>query len=59
VPDDLRHQAEPIEQVTCPFCASPDSELVSLFGSQLLMSQRRCRACGSYFEAVREDRWQE
>lgn len=52
-------RAELDGQVRCPFCDSPDSELVSLFGSQLLMSQRRCRACGSYFEAVREDRWQE
>ena len=42
----------------CPFCGSEDSELVSLFGSQLLVSQLRCRACRSYFEAVRDDRWQ-
>jgi hypothetical protein len=30
-------------------------ELVSLFGSQLLFSQYRCGACGSYFEGLRED----
>ena len=39
----------------CPFCEATDAELVSLFGSQLLTSQYRCRACGSYFEAVREE----
>jgi hypothetical protein len=39
----------------CPFCESPDTELVSLFGSQLLVSQYRCRACHTYFEAVRAD----
>ncbi len=38
----------------CPFCDAADTELISLFGSQLLMSQRRCRACGSYSEALRD-----
>jgi hypothetical protein len=41
----------------CPFCQAKSAELVSLFGSQLLLSQYRCTACGSYFEGVREDRW--
>jgi hypothetical protein len=40
----------------CPFCDAPKPELVSLFGSQLLFSQYRCRACGAYFEGVRDDR---
>jgi hypothetical protein len=43
----------------CPFCAAPETEEVSLFGSQLLTSQYRCRRCGSYFEGLREDRWEE
>jgi transposase-like protein len=42
--------------VTCPFCSAHAAELVSLFGSQLLLSQYRCSACGSYFEGLREDR---
>ena len=42
--------------VACPFCSSSDTEVVSPFGSQLLTSQRRCRACRSYFEALRDDR---
>ena len=42
-------------KVRCPFCESDDTRLISLFGSQLLLSQYRCRACGTYFEAVRGD----
>jgi transposase-like protein len=45
-----------IFDVKCPFCDASRAELVSLFGSQLLLSQYRCTACGSYFEGVREDR---
>jgi transposase-like protein len=42
------------DSISCPFCDATQAELVSLFGSQLLVSQYRCRACGSYFEAVRD-----
>lgn len=45
--------------ITCPFCGSPRVTLVSLFGSQLLLSQYRCGACGTYFEGLREDRSQQ
>lgn len=38
----------------CPFCDSPDVELVSDWGGQLITSQARCRACNTYFEAVRD-----
>jgi transposase-like protein len=41
--------------LTCPFCDSPDCERVSQFGGQIITAQWRCGACGSYFEAVRED----
>jgi transposase-like protein len=44
------------ELVRCPFCRAAAAELVSLFGSQLLLSQYRCTTCGSYFEGLREDR---
>jgi hypothetical protein len=36
----------------CPFCGSQDTELLSLFGSQLLTEQRYCRACHTPFEAI-------
>jgi transposase-like protein len=42
--------------MTCPFCEADKPELISLFGSQLLMSQYRCRRCGSYFEGLRRRR---
>jgi transposase-like protein len=41
--------------IACPFCRAESSELISLFGSQLLLSQYRCTACGSYFEGLRQD----
>jgi hypothetical protein len=45
------------DTVRCPFCNVASAQLVSLFGSQLLLSQYRCGLCGSYFEGVRPDRW--
>ena len=44
------------EGVRCPFCDTASPQLISLFGSQLLLSQYRCTDCGSYFEGLREDR---
>jgi hypothetical protein len=41
--------------VSCPFCRADRAELISLFGSQLLLSQYRCATCGGYFEGVRQD----
>jgi transposase-like protein len=48
----------PESSTACPFCRAATADLVSLFGSQLLLSQYRCKACGSYFEGLREDRWE-
>jgi ribosomal protein L37AE/L43A len=39
----------------CPFCGAGDAERVGLYGGQIITAQWRCRACGSYFEALRED----
>ena len=44
-------------QLTCPFCDSPEIELVSAWGGQLITSQMRCRDCNTYFEALRDDSW--
>jgi uncharacterized Zn finger protein len=41
--------------VSCPFCSSEDVELVSPWGGQIITSQMRCRACNTYFEAIRDD----
>jgi hypothetical protein len=39
----------------CPFRGSAAVERVAQWGGQILTAQWRCRACNSYFEAVRED----
>ena len=41
--------------VICPFCGSDETELYSLFGSTLLLTQHYCRACQTVFERIRED----
>jgi sarcosine oxidase delta subunit len=41
--------------MTCPFCDSADVEEVSQWGGQIITRQLRCRACRTYFEAVRDD----
>ena len=44
-----------VPPIACPFCASDDVELVSPWGGQIITSQMRCRACSTYFEAIREE----
>jgi hypothetical protein len=39
----------------CPFCASPDVELLSPFASQLSTSQYVCRTCHTPFERFTRD----
>ena len=39
--------------VECPFCGSRDTELLSLFGQQLMTVQYYCRACRTPFERVK------
>jgi hypothetical protein len=41
--------------MTCPFCDSHDIELVAPWGGQIITSQMRCRACHTYFEAIRDE----
>jgi hypothetical protein len=42
-------------RLTCPFCDAPDVEDVGQWGGQIITRQVRCRACGTYFEAIRDD----
>ena len=44
-----------VPPITCPFCDSADVELVAPWGGQIITSQMRCRACNTYFEAIRDD----
>jgi hypothetical protein len=39
----------------CPFCGAHSTERVGQWGGQIITSHWRCVACGSYFEAVRDD----
>lgn len=39
----------------CPFCAESAVERVGQWGGQIITAQWRCEACGSYFEALREE----
>jgi transposase-like protein len=39
----------------CPFCSSTAVERIGQWGGQMITAQWRCEACGSYFEAIRED----
>jgi transposase-like protein len=47
--------AAPVSGPACPFCGSGEVERIGQWGAQLITSQWRCRDCGSYFEALRED----
>ncbi len=44
-----------MDALTCPFCDAADVERVGQWGGQIITAQWRCRACGAYFEALRED----
>jgi transposase-like protein len=41
--------------VACPFCEARDVERIAQWGGQMITSQWRCGACGSYFEALRDE----
>ncbi|MBO0689916.1 MAG: hypothetical protein J2P40_10130 [Candidatus Dormibacteraeota bacterium] len=51
--DEADSAAEPRSAPRCPACGGSDAEVISLFGSQAMTLQYRCRACGTYFEAVK------
>jgi len=44
---------EDLDKARCPFCRSADTEVISLFGSQVMTMQCKCHACGSFFEACK------
>jgi transposase-like protein len=43
----------PPEKVACPFCGSTETEMIALFGMQMMTSQYYCQHCHSAFEAVK------
>jgi hypothetical protein len=45
----------PAEAAPCPFCHSTETEVLSLFGSQLSTMQYYCRTCHTPFEYIRRE----
>lgn len=41
--------------VMCPHCGSTETEVFSLFGSQLITAQYYCRACHTPFEQIKNE----
>lgn len=41
------------ESVDCPFCGSRETEILGLFGQQLLTAPYYCNGCRTPFERVR------
>lgn len=39
----------------CPHCGSTRGEVISLFGTQAMTLQYRCRSCGTAYEAIKYD----
>jgi transposase-like protein len=37
----------------CPHCKARDAEVISLFGTQAMTLQYRCRKCATLFEAIK------
>jgi DNA-directed RNA polymerase subunit RPC12/RpoP len=42
-------------EIPCPYCGSVNTELMSLFGQQLLTVQYYCNTCRTPFERVKGD----
>ncbi len=49
------NEPEAKAQVLCPFCGSTNTELLSLFGQQLLTVQYYCNDCHTPFERIKDD----
>lgn len=43
------------KQVICPYCGTGETELLALFGQQLLTVQYYCRTCRTPFEYIKDD----
>jgi ring-1,2-phenylacetyl-CoA epoxidase subunit PaaD len=47
---------KPRSEPRCPHCGAHDAEVISLFGTQAMTLQYRCRKCGTVFEAIKYER---
>ena len=48
-------RSKPRSEPRCPHCEARDAEVISLFGTQAMTLQYRCRKCGTVFEAIKYD----
>jgi DNA-directed RNA polymerase subunit RPC12/RpoP len=46
---------DPRSSPRCIHCGARDAEVISLFGTQAMTLQYRCRRCGTLFEAIKYD----
>jgi hypothetical protein len=46
---------KPRGEPRCPHCGERDAEVISLFGTQAMTLQYRCRQCATLFEAIKYD----
>ena len=46
---------QPRSSPRCPSCGATESEVISLFGTQAMTLQYRCRGCGDFYEALKYD----
>jgi len=44
---------KPRREPRCPHCKATDADVISLFGTQAMTLQYRCRKCSTVFEAVK------
>jgi len=51
VPRKAVDKGREVSGAPCPYCRSKDTEVISLFGSQVMTMQCKCQACGNFFEA--------
>jgi DNA-directed RNA polymerase subunit RPC12/RpoP len=49
------NEPEAKAEVLCPYCGSSNTELLSLFGQQLLTVQYYCNDCHTPFERIKDD----
>jgi len=48
-PSDRRPRSAP----RCPHCGATEADVISLFGTQAMTLQYRCRGCGDLYEALK------
>lgn len=48
-------EASSKREVSCPYCHSTDTEILLLFGQQLLTVQYYCNSCHTPFEYIKDD----